>query len=229
VSAAPATRDAGSGTRHVPSGTEPPIAGLSRRPWPWAAQRAAAVCGFPGLIPLRWLIWHARPRSETVEATIGAIEIRRVPAGYVAETQVKGDAAHALRTGARRLARYASGENVAGAAPGTMLPVMQQQTAPGRWLVSVPVRPVNGAPPAPLSPKVRIVSRDVTWVAVVRAPARSIDAAAGLAGERIQEAIARTWLPAIGPPILRLSRDWHWPWSRREIAVPLTRGEAPFG
>jgi hypothetical protein len=181
------------------------------------------ACGYPRLIPLNWLIWRSRRRTETVEAIIGEVEIRGVPAGRVAETRVKGDPARALHVGARRLVRYAGGENVAAAVPGTVLPVVQQRTASGRWLISMSLRAVDGAVPAPLSPKINVVAREAAWIAVVLVSGCSIDVAPGRGRATILEATAGTGWLANGPPMVRLRRRWRWPWSRWEIAVPLSR------
>ena len=187
--------------------------------------RAAMAYGCPRLIPLGWLIWRSPSRTETVEAIIGKVEIRSLPAGHVVETRMKGEQARAVHTGTRRLVRYASGENVAGAAPGTFLPITQRQTLSGRWLVGLYLQPTGGGAPAPLSPKITVVARDASWVATVRVPARSIDAALRLGGATILEAITGSQWLAAGPPTLRLYCGVRWPWSRWEIAVPLTRGE----
>ena len=124
--------------------------------------------------PANWLIprWRAAP-VETVIASLGSVEIRRIPAGCIAQTCVKGDLAQARETAPRRLAKYTHGNNRGGAIVDAVRPVMHRQRAPGRWLVAVRLARAGDAltSPAPCAPKVKLVSRAAEMFAVVRVPA----------------------------------------------------------
>jgi hypothetical protein len=79
-------------------------------PWLWWAGAAAA-----GAALVRWQLarlFTEQPRYE-LEARLGALEIRRYPPRWVAETRVQNSWDAALPEGFRRLARYIFGGNQA--------------------------------------------------------------------------------------------------------------------
>src|SRR5665213_3186858 len=127
------------------------------------------VCG--RVLPANWLIprWRAAT-GETVIASHGSVEIRQIPAGCIVQTCVKGEPAQARETALRRLAKYTQGYNRSDAILGTVRPVMQQQQAPGRWLIGVRLAKAGDAftAPAPSAPKVKLVSREAEMLAIVR-------------------------------------------------------------
>lgn len=146
------------------------------------AARDAATAGRPsrgrsGLMDLlarrRAAFPAGRPRpdghgtNETVLATHGPVALRRIPAGSWVQTCVKGEMATARQTALRRLIGYLRGDNLAGAALGTVGPVMQQSLAPGRWLVRLRLVPTDRTAPAPAPrmAKVKLVWREAETMA----------------------------------------------------------------
>jgi hypothetical protein len=124
---------------------------------------------------LRSLPWNrSLPRwrgtvDETIVASHGRMEIRLLPAGFVARTCVKGEVGQARETGLRRLAKYTRGDNLDGARLHAARLVVQQQVAPGRWLISVPLQTVgdDATAPCPRDTKIKLVLLDTEMFAVV--------------------------------------------------------------
>jgi hypothetical protein len=91
-------------------------------------------------------------------ASLGSVEIRKISAGCIAQTCVKGEQSQARETALRRLAKYTHGDNLSGTILGTVRPVTQQQQASGRWLIAIRLTEAGNvlAAPTPCAPKVQI-------------------------------------------------------------------------
>ena len=118
----------------------------ARRSRPAAVLFAALLRFCSRVIPANWLVprWRAAP-GETVIASRGSVEIRQIPAGCIVQTCVKGEPAQARETALRRIAKYTHGNNRSGTILDTVRPVMQQQQAPGRWLIGVRLAKAGGS------------------------------------------------------------------------------------
>ena len=184
------------------------------------------------VLPVNWLVprWRAVP-GESVVASRGSVEIRRIPAGCVVQTCVKGEPAQARETALRRLAKYTHGNNRSMAILDTVRPVMQQQQAPGRWLIGVRLANVGDSliAPAPCEPKVKLVSRDAEMLAVVRVGGRPTRGSIASGDAIILNAIDGTDWIATGSPLIRLHARGPLPWLARgfEVAVPVAPRRAP--
>jgi hypothetical protein len=123
------------------------------------------------LIPREWqmLRWRDTP-NEMIVATHGRVEIRRVQACRVVQTCVEGDAAQARDIGLRRLVSYLNGENRDAIVLAGCRPIIQQQIAAHRWLISVRLPPAaNDRPaPLPLAREVELLPVECETIAVVR-------------------------------------------------------------
>jgi hypothetical protein len=159
------------------------------------------------LLPNDWriLLW-SEETDETVIDSYGAVEIHRVPPCCTAQTCVKGEMDAARGTAVQRLAKYVGGDNRRTAALAAERPVLQQQMAPGLWLVTIRLPSIDDAHSAPMprTPKVKIASQEgATW-AVVTMSGQTTERAVARAEAAILEAIARTpWFRA-GSPVVRL-------------------------
>jgi hypothetical protein len=180
------------------------------------------------VLPANWLVprWRTAP-GESVIAACGSVEIRQIPAGCVAQTCVKGEPAQARETALRRLAKYTHGNNRSGAILDTVRPVMQQQQAPGRWLIGVRLgKPGDPfAAPVPWEPKVKLLSRAPEMLAVVRVAGRPAHGSINAGDAIILNAIDGTDWIATGSPMIRLHARGPLPWrgSGFEVAVPVAR------
>jgi hypothetical protein len=137
--------------------------------------RRAMIAALSRLIPAEWLMlrWRETP-GETIVATHGLVEIRRMPTCRVVQTCAKGDAAQSRETGLRRLVSYLNGENRDAVALAGSRPIIQQQIGARRWLISV-VLPATGddqPAPSPLARKVKVVPLESETFAIVRVSGR---------------------------------------------------------
>lgn len=184
------------------------------------------------VLPANWLVprWRAAP-GESVIASRGSVEIRKIPAGCVAQTCVKGEPAKARETALRRLAKYTHGNNRSSAILDTARPVMQQEQAPGRWLIGVRLAKFGDTlnAPAPCEPKVKLISRASEILAVVRVAGRPARGSITAGGAIILNAIDGTDWIATGSPMIRLRGRRPLPWlgSGFEVAVPVARRCTP--
>jgi hypothetical protein len=144
---------------------------------------------------------------------------------------VKGEPAQARETALRRLAKYTHGYNRSDAILGTVRPVMQQQQAPGRWLIGVRLAKAGDAftAPAPSAPKVKLVSREAEMLAVVRMAGRPAHRSVAGGDAIILNAIDSTDWIATGSPMIRLHARGPLRWFARgfEVAVPVALRCAP--
>lgn len=204
----------------------------ARRSRPAAVLFAALLRFCSRVIPANWLVprWRAAP-GETVIASRGSVEIRQIPAGCIVQTCVKGEPAQARETALRRLAKYTHGNNRSGTILDTVRPVMQQQQAPGRWLIGVRLAKAGDAltAPAPCVPKVKLVSRESEMLAVVRVPGRPTHGSVAGGDAIILNAIDSTGWIATGSPMIRLHARGPLRWfaSGFEVAVPVAPRCAP--
>jgi hypothetical protein len=184
------------------------------------------------VLPANWLVprWRAAP-VESVIASRGSVEIRQIPAGCVAQTCVKGEPAKARETALRRLAKYTHGNNWSSAIFGTVRPVMQQEQAPGRWLIGVRLAKFGDTltAPAPCEPKVKLISRAPEMLAVVRVAGRPAHGSINAGDAIILNAIDGTDWIATGSPMIRLHvrGPLQWLGSSFEVAVPVAPRCAP--
>jgi hypothetical protein len=180
------------------------------------------------LIPAGCRTWSWRESAaETLVATHGGVEIRRLPSGCVARTCVKGELAQARETALRRLGRYVDGDNAAAARLVAERPVTQQRLESRRWLISVRLPTIEDASgaPAPRGPKVKVVRNEPELLAVVRMGGWPKENSVTRGDTRILAAIANTKWVAIGKPTLRLHRRAPIGWliGGFDIAVPVER------
>jgi hypothetical protein len=133
--------------------------------------RRATIAALSRLVPPEWqtLRWREMP-GETIVATHGLVEIRRVPACRMVQTCAKGDAAQSRETGLRRLVSYLNGGNGDGVVLAAFRPITQQQIGARRWLISVGLREAGDGlrAPSPLARKVKVVPLACETIAVVR-------------------------------------------------------------
>jgi hypothetical protein len=138
---------------------------------------------------------------------------------------VKGELAQARETAMRRLAKYTHGYNRSSAILGTVRPIVQQQQAPGRWLIGVRLTEVADAlaAPPPCAPKVKLVSRETETLAVVRVAGRPVHGSITGGDAIILNAIDDTDWIATGCPMIRLHARGPLAWFARgfEVAVPV--------
>jgi hypothetical protein len=141
------------------------------------------------------------------------------------QTCVKGDQATALETAMRRVFRYIRGEQPDGVALDTVRPVMQRQLSPRRWVVGIRLASADAALTAPTlgSPKVKLVSTESEFVAVVRMLGPPSNAAVARGDMIALAAISGTEWIAAGAPIIRIHRRGPIRWFAPgfEVAVPV--------
>ncbi len=107
------------------------------------------------LLPVAWRIpRRAAASDELAIASLGSVEIRRVPAACFVGTCVHGEPARARETALRRLTNYLNGDNRQGAVLRAERPVIQQQLEPLLWRISVQLPMVSDdrIAPAPRAP-----------------------------------------------------------------------------
>jgi SOUL heme-binding protein len=172
----------------------------------------------------RILQW-SKETDETVIASLGAVQIRRVPGGCLAQTWVKGDMNLARGTALLRLVGYVSGDNQRTARLDAERPLLQQCRAPGLWQVAVRLAAVDNvrAAPVPRARKIKIVVQEPATWAVVTRYGRPTEQAIARAEIAIRDTIARSQWFAAGATTVRI----HAPTSvlpfvgSFEVAVPV--------
>jgi len=159
--------------------------------------------------PFRCLFDSSAMLQEEVLARVGAVEIRRVPAGWRLETIVKGAPDAARETGLRRMASYVARRVPSDQTLHVVRPLMQTQEAPNRWRLSVPLGGMENATAALAASggRVRVHATRRVTVAVMPVrgwptPQRIADADA-----RLREALTETAWISTGAAILRLHRS----------------------
>jgi hypothetical protein len=171
------------------------------------------------------LLW-GNDTSECTLAALGSVEIRQTPAGYLAETCVKGELTPALATALQRLSKYAGGDNGRGDSVAVQRPLMLRRKAPALWQFSVRLADIDGvhAAPMPRMGKVRVVRQETLTYAAAVWPGRPTERAIQQAGTAIMDAIARSRWFACGSPVARMyKRSAIIPFMRSfEVAVPIS-------
>ena len=177
------------------------------------------------LLPVAWRIPRQRaPSDEAAVASVGSVEIRRMPAACFVGTCVHGEPAQARHTGLQRLTRYLNGENRGSVLLRAERPVIQQQLGPRLWRISVRLPMVGDImAPTPRAPKVTLWSVPPGWLAVVRMSGRGAHSAVASCDARVLDAIANTDWVATGTPMIRLhaSGPVQWITGGFEVAVPV--------
>jgi len=179
------------------------------------------------LQPVAWRIRRRREATdETAIATLGSVEIRRMPPACFAGTCVQGEPAQARETALRRLTNYLNGDNRSSAILRAERPVIQQQLGPRLWRFSVRLSmiPDDLVAPAPRAPKVKLWSMDPGWIAVVRISGRPNYGAVTNGDAMVLDAIANTEWVATRAPMIRLdaSGSVRWFTGGFEVVVPVT-------
>jgi hypothetical protein len=176
------------------------------------------------LLPVFWRIPRQRkPLDEAAIASLGSVEIRRMPAACFVGTCVHGEQAQARDTGLQRLRRYLNGENRGSVVLRAERPVIQQQLGPQLWRISVRMVGDDVIAPAPRAPKVKLWSMPPGWLAIVRMSGRAIYSAVASGDARVLDAIANADWVATGTPMIRLqaSGPMQWITGGFEVAVPV--------
>jgi len=158
-------------------------------------------------IPADWLFLRlSNPPDETMLASVGPIQIKQLPPACVAQTCAKGELDAARGTALKRLVRYVTGENYSGIPVAVMRPVVQQEQAPGRWLIRVGLPEVSSvlAAPTPCTRKIKINSGEAEVVAVARVAGRPTQRALTAGEAAIVAALAGTKWTVTGAPMIRL-------------------------
>jgi hypothetical protein len=178
------------------------------------------------MLPTDWRILQwSKETDETIIASLGAVQIRHVPAGCLAQTGVKGDMNLARGTALLRLLKYVNGDNQRATRFDAERPLLQQRRAPGLWQVAVRLVAVDDvqAAPVPRARKIRIVAQEPTTWAVVTRHGRPTERAIERAEIAIMDTIARSQWFAAGSATVRI----HTPTSvlpfagSFEVAVPV--------
>ena len=124
----------------------------------------------------------------------------------------------------RRLIRYTNGDHPGGGKLDAVRPVMQHALKPGRWLIGIRLTPDDaGTAPTPHSPKVKLVSTESEFVAVVRMLGPPSSAAVARGDIIALTAISGTEWIATGVSIIRVHRQSPVRWFATgfEVAVPV--------
>jgi hypothetical protein len=176
------------------------------------------------LLPVVWRLPRRRVASdEAAIASLGSVEIRRMPAAWFVGTCVHGEPAQAHDTGLQRLIGYLNGENHGSAVLQAERPVIQQQLGPQLWRISVRLVGDDAIAPAPHAPKVKLWSVPPGWLAVLRMAGSAVHGAVASGDARVLDAIANTDWVATGTPMIRLHASGPVQWVRGgfEVAVPV--------
>ncbi len=144
--------------------------------------------------------------DEVVVESLGAVELRRLPAGCMAQTRAEGDMDTARGIALTRLAQYLSGDNRDGLALDAERPVVQQRNAPGEWLVSVRLPAIQhaAAAPAPRGASIRVVPQDAATLAVVKVNGGPCEQAIARAEAIVAAALEHTRWIVSGPVVMRI-------------------------
>jgi hypothetical protein len=159
------------------------------------------------LLPRDWRVLQwSMETDEVVVESLGPVEIRRVPAGWIAQTCVEGDIDTARGIALARLARYLSGDNRDRVSLDAERPVVQQRVASGEWLVSVRVPAIQNATgaPAPLGSSIWIVPQEAATLAVVKVNGGPCEQAIARAGAAAAAALEHTRWISSGPATVRI-------------------------
>jgi SOUL heme-binding protein len=181
--------------------------------------------------PFRGLFQSEDVLQEEVVARVGAIEIRRIPAGWRLETSVKGDQDTARETALRRMAGYVARLAPSGRPLHTVRPLIQTREAPNRWRLSVAVAAMDSetAAIAASSGRVRLRTCLPITIAVMQVRGRPTPETVEDADARLREALAGTDWISTGGTILRLHRPLRiLPFrSAFQVAVPVAGSGSP--
>jgi hypothetical protein len=159
------------------------------------------------LLPRDWRVLQwSMETDEVVVESLGAVELRRIPAGCIAQTCAEGDMDTARGIALTCLAQYLSGDNRDGLALDAERPVVQQRNAPGEWLVSVRLPAIQdaAAAPEPRGPSIWIVPQEPATWAVVKVNGGPCEQAIARAEATVVAAIEHTRWIASGPAIVRI-------------------------
>jgi hypothetical protein len=162
---------------------------------------------FARLLPTDWRILQwSRETDEAIIASLGAVQIRHVPGGCLAQTCVKGDMNPARETALLRLVKYVSGDNQRATRLEAERPLLQQRRAPGLWQVAVRLAALDHvqAAPAPRARKIKIVVQEPTTWAVVTRHGRPTEQAIERATLAISDTIAPSQWFAAGDATVRI-------------------------
>lgn len=180
------------------------------------------------LLPTDWRILQwSKETDETVVASYGSVEVRQTPQGCLAQTLVKGEMDVARGTALVRLAKYVGGHNQRAVSLEAERPILQQQKAPGLWLVALRLVAVDDvcAAPVPRTNKVRIVAQEpTTWAVITRAGPPNEHAIAR-AEAAVMDALDRTHWFAAGPSVVRIYAPGSIIrfWGSFQLAIPVYR------
>jgi hypothetical protein len=159
------------------------------------------------LLPRDWRVLQwSMETDEVVVESLGAVEIRRVPSGCIAQTSVEGDMDTARGIALVRLGQYLSGDNRDGVSLDAERPVVQQRIAPGEWLVSVRLSAIQhtAAAPTPRGSSISIVPQDAATLAVVKVDGGPCEQAIARAAAAVGAAIEHTRWIASGAAMVRI-------------------------
>jgi len=184
------------------------------------------------LLPRDWRVlqWSMETDEIAVES-LGSVEIRRVPAGCIAQTCAEGDMDKARGVALSRLAEYLSGDNRDGVSLDAERPVVQQRYAAGAWAVSVRIAAIQNAAaaPAPRGSSISIVLQDPATLAIVKVNGGPCEQAITRTEAAVAAALEHTRWIVSGPAAVRI----HAPGSLLpfadicELAIPVV--ERAFG
>jgi len=158
--------------------------------------------------PFRCLFQSDAVLQEEVLARFGAIEIRRIPAGWCLHTAVKGAPDVARETGLRRMVAYVARRTPSDRKLHAVRPLMQTREAPNRWRLSVPLGAMDSTTAALTAGggRVRLHATPSVTLAVMSVRGRPTPEAIEDADARLREALAGTEWISTGAAILRLHR-----------------------
>jgi hypothetical protein len=170
-------------------------------------------------------------QQEEVVARLGAIEIRRIPAGWSLHTCVKGSPDAARETGLRRMAAYVARHAPSDRKLHAVRPLTQTREAPSRWRLSVPHRAMDSGIAAIVarSGRVRLHTTPPVMLAVMSVRGRPTPERIEDADARLREALASTNWISTGGVTLRLHRPLGLlPFlASFQVAVPVAGATAP--
>ena len=159
------------------------------------------------LLPRDWRVLQwSMETDEVVVESLGAVEIRRVPSGCIAQTSVEGDMDAARGIALARLGQYLNGDNRDGVSLDAERPVVQQRNAAGEWLVSVRLPAIQSAAaaPAPRGSSIWIVPQDAATLAVLKFNGGPCEQAIARAEAAVAAALEHTRWIASGPATVRI-------------------------
>ena len=169
--------------------------------------------------------------QEEVLARFGAVEIRRIPAGWRLETVVKGEQETARQTGLRRMADYLARRVPSDRPLHTVRPLTQSREAPNRWRLSVAIGAMDNERAAMASHggKVRLRPSLPMMMAVMAVRGHPNPETMEDADARLRQALARSNWISTGGTNLRLHRPLAMlPFlSTFQIAVPVADSASP--